>query len=281
MHHGIMADNPIQCATHGESSPAFVCNHLGPESIGLGFHLAELDEDDPSPSAWCSDCEIIREAHGGWNEESEKLIQIRLICLRCFELIGVRNTRPETTLDDLADLQWKCGTCDELHTGPALDFGFDQPYYWSDELGAEAKQPFFARLTKQTSPTFLTPDYCSIRAESYFVRGVLRLPIIGSAENFVWGVWGSLSRENFEWMQSLDGDPQRMEIAPMFSWLSSSIAEYPETLSLKMYAHIDSLDGRPWFELERTDHPLSQEYYQGIRPAKVKEIMLARLSKFD
>ena len=63
----------------------------------------------------------------------------------------------------------------------------------------------------------------------------------------------------------------------MFSWLSSSISEYPDTLSLKMYAHIQGDNERPWFELEETDHPLSREYFDGISPARVKEIMLRRL----
>jgi hypothetical protein len=42
----------------------------------------------------------------------------------------------------------------------------------------------------------------------------------------------------------------------MFSWLSNSIPDYPETLNLKMYAHIQD---------------------SGDRPERVKEIMMRRL----
>jgi hypothetical protein len=76
----------------------------------------------------------------------------------------------------------------------------------------------------------------------------------------------------------MDDDPKRVELPPMFSWLSTRIPEYTDTLNLKMYAHIQELNWRPHFELERTDHPLSKEYHEGITPERVKQIMLSRLS---
>jgi len=63
----------------------------------------------------------------------------------------------------------------------------------------------------------------------------------------------------------------------MFSWLSTQIPEYPDTLSLKMYGHIQEPGLRPHFRLEQTDHPLSLEYHKGITPERVKEIMVERL----
>jgi hypothetical protein len=63
----------------------------------------------------------------------------------------------------------------------------------------------------------------------------------------------------------------------MFSWLSTQIPEYPDTLSLKMYAHIQEPGMRPHFFLELSDHPLAQEYHHGIAPKRVKKIMLGRL----
>ena len=65
------------------------------------------------------------------------------------------------------------------------------------------------------------------------MRGIIHLPIIGAAETFRWGVWGSLSPENFETLMKMDDDPKRIELPPMFSWLKIRIAEYPDTLSLK------------------------------------------------
>jgi len=121
-----MADK-IECGTHGECFKTFVCTHLLGESAGLGFNRNEPDEGNPFPDAWCDDCEIIRAAHNGWNDESQKLSKISLLCSGCYERARIRNIRPSVTLDDLADLRWKCGTCDEWHTGPCLDFGVDSP----------------------------------------------------------------------------------------------------------------------------------------------------------
>lgn len=252
--------------------------HLQGESAGLGFNRNEPIEDDPFPDAWCDDCEIIRQAHDGWDEESEKLAQIVMICSGCYERAMIRNTKPSVTLDDLADLRWKCGTCDQWHTGPCLDFGVDSPYYWSEaHQKASHRFSLLPSWSKKHNKTFLDEDYCAIEDRDFFVRGIIHLPIIGAADTFRWGVWGSLSRDNFEKLRKMDEDPKRVDLPSMFSWLSTKIPEYPDTLSLKMYAYQQEPGQRPNFELELTDHPLSQEYHHGIAPERVKEIMLGRL----
>ncbi len=133
------------------------------------------------------------------------------------------------------------------------------------------------RWSKKPKKTFLDEDYCAIDDKDFFVRGIIHLPIIGAAETFRWGVWGSLSRQNFETLQTLKDDADRSKLPSMFSWLSTQIPEYPDTLSLKMYAHIQEPGLRPNFSLELTDHPLAQEYHKGITPERVKAIMLGRL----
>lgn len=72
-----MADK-IECNTHGICESTYVCTHLLGESVGLGFNRNNPDGDNPFPDAWCDNCELIRAAHGGWNEESEKLLKISL-----------------------------------------------------------------------------------------------------------------------------------------------------------------------------------------------------------
>ena len=119
--------------------------------------------------------------------------------------------------------------------------------------------------------------FCAIEDHDSFVRGVIHLPIIGTAETLRRGVWGSLSRENFQKFMRMNDDPKRVELQPIFCWLSTQIPEYPDTLSLKMYAHIQEVDLRPTFELELSDHLLAQEYHQGITPERVKQIMMGRL----
>jgi hypothetical protein len=260
----------MECSTHGDCYQTFVCAHLLGESAGLGFNREDPTDDNPFPDAWCDNCQIIFEAHGEWTDAAQELVKISLLCSGCYEGARIRNSRPSITLDDLKDLRWKCGSCDEWHTGPCLDFGFDSPHYWSSEYDKEGCKP---------AGTFLGSDFCAIEDRDFFVRGLIHLPIIGTNETLRWGVWGSLSRQNFEKLGQVHDDPQRAEVPAMFSWLSNRIPEYPETLSLKMYAHIQEPNERPHFELQLTDHPLSQQYHHGITPERVKEIMMERLGK--
>ena len=272
-----MADT-VHCETHGETEQTFVCEHLLGESVGLGFNRKDPSEESPHPDAWCDNCEIIRAQHDGWDGVPKGLCKIALLCAQCYERAQIRNTKPTVTLDDLASLKWKCGSCDEWHTGPILDIGFDEPHYWSKEFEESARWTVLpSGELEKNSGTFLDSDYCAIEDRDFFVRGLISLPILGAAETFCWGVWGSLSRENFEKLIRADHANERLEIPAMFSWLSNNIPDYPDTLSLKMYAHIQEPGLRPEFWLERSDHPLSQENHHGISPERVKEIMLRRL----
>ena len=272
-------NDKVECVTHGESYQTFVCTHLLGEGVGLGFNCAYPSEGNLFPDAWCDDCELIRAAHGGWNEQSEKLVKISLLCSGCYERARIRNTHPSVTFNDLANLRWKCGTCEEWHYGPCLDFGYHAPEYWlkiHDET--DRKNRLRPGWIESPDTTFLDEDFCAIEARNFFVRGIIHLPIIGAAETFRWGVWGSVSRENFEKLLQQNDDSKRVELPEMFSWLSNGIADYPDTLNLKMYACIQDVGTRPHFRLERTDHPLAVEYHQGITPERVKQLMLARVS---
>src|ERR1051325_3826671 len=272
--------NTVQCETHGETEETFVCGHLISGAVGLGFNRAEPTEDKPFPDAWCDDCNVIYEAHGGWSDETESLISIRLLCSGCYERTRIRNTRTDVTLEDLDQFRWKCYSCEEWHTGPCLDFLYEAPAYWTDQLDQINASD---SLDVNDLPNdYLEDDLCIIDGQDFFVRGIIQLPIVGSGETFRWGVWGSVSKDNFGKLLSQWDDPKRVELEPMFSWLSNSIGEYEEdTLNLKMYAHIREPAEVPLFELEPTDHQLSQEYHHGITAERVKEIMTRRLKEVD
>ncbi len=269
--------NSVQCPTHGETEETFVCSHLTEGLAGLGFNRNEPSEEDPFPDAWCDDCELIFQAHGGWTTESQKLVEVRMLCSGCYERSRIRNTRTEVSFDDLSQPRWKCGSCEEWHYGPCLNFSHLSPTYWTAENEAANQIEIFLSGSEQLLTNLLTEDICILDSEHYFIRGLIELPIVGTNETFKWGVWGSLKRENFETLLEMNEDPERVNLPPMFSWLSNSIDEYPETLNLKMYAHVQEPGLRPMFELEPTDHPLSLEYYHGITPERVKDIMMRRL----
>lgn len=157
--------------------------------------------------------------------------------------------------------RWKCADCGEVHEGLVEGYGYDAPstYYTVPE------QELASRCQ-------LTPDYCSIDDEDFFVRGCLEIPIIGHTEPFVWGVWVSLSRKNFEREQAMANDPARVDEPPYFGWLSTQIQIYPDTYALKTNVHTRAVGQRPYIELERTDHPLAIEQRNGITIHRVQEI---------
>lgn len=154
---------------------------------------------------------------------------------------------------------FQCHTCGKWHDGLPLDYGYDAPHYWSENLRSDAD-------------SFLNSDLCVIRKKDYFVRGLIEIPVIGSDRGFRWGVWTSLSKTNFDKIVELWNDPKLLDEPPYFGWLSSSIKSYPETLNLKSNVQSRSVQQRPYIVLESTDHPLPVEQRYGITKERVREI---------
>ncbi|MFV5995502.1 DUF2199 domain-containing protein [Streptomyces sp. NPDC056231] len=124
----------------------------------------------------------------------------------------------------------------------------------------------------------LSSDQCVIRAQHYFVKGLIEIPAIGSDEVFSWAVWVSLSRENFSRGADLWDTTGREAEEPYFGWLTTDLSAYsPTTLNLKTYVHTRPVGERPFVELEPTDHPLAVEQRTGITRDRVREIAAAVL----
>jgi hypothetical protein len=269
----------VQCDIHGEREIAWLCAHLISNDCAQGFNHLAATEETPFPDAWCDNCEIIRKQVDGWTDDTTKLADIKIVCAGCYNDARIHNTKPDVTFDDLADLKWKCGSCEEWHTGPCLDFASAKPDYWSNEHEKQHERSQLLPSLGRKPKTWRDEDYAVCDDEHFFVRGLIHLPIIGTNETFRWGVWGSLSRDSFNRLMELERKPERTELSPLFSWLNTWLPEYGDRESIKMQMHIQPPGTRPIFEIEHTDHPLAQEYHHGILPSRVKEIMLGRLRK--
>ncbi len=96
----------------------------------------------------------------------------------------------------------------------------------------------------------LSSDRCVIRAQHYFVKGLIEIPVIGSNDVFCWGVWVSLSRENFSRAADLWDKPGREAEKPYFGWLTTDLTAYSTTtLNLKTHLHTRPVGERPFIEL--------------------------------
>ena len=141
-----------------------------------------------------------------------------------------------------------------------MSYAAPAPEYWTDDLAGE-------------DDSGLSADQCVIQNEWFFVHGLIEIPVADSDEPFSWGVWVSLSKENYDRMSDLWETPGREEEPPYFGWLSTQLPVYsPTTVNLKTLLHTRPIGERPLIELEPTDHPLAVEQRTGITRARVEQI---------
>jgi hypothetical protein len=161
---------------------------------------------------------------------------------------------------------WRCSACGETHQGLS-DLACGKPEQWP---GAEDKAPNSAL---DLADNFLSEDFCVLEGRHFFVRAVLELPIPGAnGKRFGFGVWSTLSRENFvRYVGTFDSGEQD-GLGPWFGWFSNRLDRYPDTLNLKCQVHPVSGRQRPRIELEPTSHPLAVEQRTGISFDRVLEI---------
>jgi hypothetical protein len=158
-------------------------------------------------------------------------------------------------------LKYTCSKCGQTHSG-FPDLAFDVPFYYqglTDDERARAR---------------LSSDTCVID-DDYFVRGVLEIPIHGGDETFGFGVWVTLSHQNYQRYEQLYEQRDRLPEEPYFGWFSNRLPGYPDTLNLKTNVYLRPYPTRPRIELHKSDHPLALEQRGGITVKRVQEILEA------
>ncbi len=166
----------------------------------------------------------------------------------------------------LHDNTWICPCCGESHGG-LFDLAVPRPDIWQDDFDQSSESEGRYPMNK------LTDDLCVVDGEHFFIRGVLQLPIINAPEYpFGFGVWSSLSKENFDlYFDSFD-DKQQDHLGPWFGWFSNQLQGYPDTRNMKCRVRPQNDGQRPLIELEPTDHPLSAEQQNGISLDRILDI---------
>jgi hypothetical protein len=166
----------------------------------------------------------------------------------------------------LHDRKWVCPCCGQKHGG-LFDLACATPAAWP---GDEEPRPNWEVLS---SSNILTEDFCILNGEHFFVRALLRLPILGKPDvSFGFGIWTTLSRANFDLYVDTFDNGEQGSLGPWFGWFSNHLHGYPETFNLKCYVHPRSDLQRPLVELEPTQHPLAIEQQAGITFDRVLDI---------
>jgi hypothetical protein len=161
---------------------------------------------------------------------------------------------------------YKCATCGEVHTGLPMSFAAEFP----DQYANMSREQRDARAV-------IGSDQCIIDQERFFIRGCLEIPIIGSEDVFLWGLWASVREEAFdEISECWELAGREKSRGPFKGRLGNSLAEYPETLNLKVRIVLQPVGARPLFVVEDTDHPLAIEQSSGI--TRDRALAMAALS---
>jgi hypothetical protein len=156
---------------------------------------------------------------------------------------------------------WTCSQCGETHDELPLCYGAEAPDYFAAIPEAE-----------RAARAILDDDLCVVDGEHFFIRGRICVPIHGAEDPFVWLVWASLSKQNFERTLGLWETPGREAEPPYFGWLNTQLALYPPTLNLATSVHTMPVGERPTIVVLDEEHPLAVEQRQGIAPSRVQEI---------
>jgi hypothetical protein len=115
-------------------------------------------------------------------------------------------------------------------------------------------------------------DLCTLDELRFFIRGVLSIPFVGSEDEFVWGLWAEVSREQHDLY--LAGFHDDLSDNPPFeARLANDIAGYG-CLGLSIHVQFRSGNDRPSFALtEGGDHVLTREQQTGITRVRHHEIL--------
>ncbi len=113
----------------------------------------------------------------------------------------------------LNDPDYACKCCGRSFGG-IVDMGFGQPDCWPHDT-------LNSRDTLAVGDDLLTADLC-VFEDLRFVHCVVRLPIRGSDEVFLFGAWASLAVEDFK-AYALDATGEETGFAGAAAWLMNDL----------------------------------------------------------
>jgi hypothetical protein len=157
---------------------------------------------------------------------------------------------------------FKCATCGKVHQNLPRSFVADFPDVYANMKPEE-------RDVRAT----IGSDQCTVDQQWFFIRGCLEIPVLGSPEPFVWGLWASVREQVFDEISESWEENGREKIrGPFKGRLANSLSVYAETLNLKVKILIQPVATRPLFKVEQLEHPLAAEQQTGISEERTREI---------
>jgi len=168
--------------------------------------------------------------------------------------------------------EFQCSDCGDIHRG-SPSFGYEKPTFYFEVPESDRE----ARIK-------ISSDFCSIMPAKddlesdtqYFIRATLDVPIEGVNDPFLWGVWVSQSKENFDrYYETYDEDQSG---DGSFGWLSINLPSYnlkpPGQPLDNLACDVEWLlsGDRPKIWLHECDHQLYIDQRDGISWERAIEI---------
>lgn len=147
-----------------------------------------------------------------------------------------------------------------------FDLGCRAPDYWPHARDFEPNGAL------RLNGDFLSEDFCVLGGEDFFVRCVFQVPVHRLGSSLGFGVWSSLSRDNFELYVGTFDDPDQDKIGPMFGYFSNSLRGFEETVPEQCDVVPRKDRQRPLLYLQNGWHELATAQRDGITPEHVLEI---------
>jgi hypothetical protein len=150
----------------------------------------------------------------------------------------------------------------------------------SPSFGFAAPDPYLEQTKEVQQAGSLGSDLCKYDDEDgthYFIRVGLEIPIHGVEQPFLWGVWVSLSEKNFNRYVETYDNPDTSD--RYFGWLCNYLPYYEKTYALRTEVHPQPGKTRPRIILEKTSHPLSVDFHEGISISRAQEIAEAAMHR--
>lgn len=156
-----------------------------------------------------------------------------------------------------------CSCCGQRYEG-SPNFACSMPDYFH-ALSPEDRQAYGK----------IDHNICMINRDGrkdFFIRVCLEITIHGVTDPFVYGVWTSISDKNLK--RYLDTWEDTDESDVYSGWLSNQLTLYPSTLGMKVIAHPRRNSQRPWLEIMPCDHPLYDDWKNGLTFERAQEMAL-------
>ena len=154
----------------------------------------------------------------------------------------------------------RCQQCGRELGEHTLDMGFSLPdVVWNVDEGERKRRAKF------------NTDVCVLDEKRFFIRGVVFVPIVGTDQQFGWGLWVEVDAAGFRKYLDVFKVDARGE-PPVTGRVANSPKVYPSLEGHGIDLQFGIASERATLKLHVSTHPLSLEQQQGIPMTRVHEI---------